>query len=300
VWQSRRDARNGRAPIIVLFYHRVADDVCNGWTCSNHDFVRQMVWLNKRFEMISLAEAQRRVRDGNNKRPAVSITFDDGYADNCVRALPFLIEQKIPCTYFVSTRFVLEQLPFPHDLAQGYALAPNTPEQLREMAEAGIDIGAHTHTHTDLSRVVDRRQLHQEVVEPREMLERLTGRPVRYFAFPYGLRGNLNVSAFQMAYEAGYHGVCSAYGGYNFPGDDAFHLQRIHGDPEMVRVKNWVTLDPRKRRTERYRYADLLDQSPPESTADIPPCEAERPGNTPVLGAVLQTDPAPIELASAS
>jgi hypothetical protein len=48
--------------------------------------------------------------------------------------------------------------------------------------------------------------------------------------------------------------VCSAYGGFNFPGDDPFHLQRIAADSVMVRLKNWVTMDPRKLRTRRFEY----------------------------------------------
>ena len=51
-----------------------------------------------------------------------------------------------------------------------------------------------------------------------------------------------------MAYEAGYRGVCSAYGGYNFPGDDPFHLKRFHADEQFIRFKNWMTIDPRKLR----------------------------------------------------
>ena len=62
-----------------------------------------------------------------------------------------------------------------------------------------------------------------------------------------------------MAKKAGYAGVCSAYGGYNFPGDDPFHLQRIAGDGTMIRLKNWVTLDPRKLRTPRFVYETQRD-----------------------------------------
>ena len=48
-----------------------------------------------------------------------------------------------------------------------------------------------------------------------------------------------------MAFDYGYEGVCSAYGDYNFPGDDPFHLRRIHVE-NMARLKNWGTIDPRK------------------------------------------------------
>ena len=79
----------------------------------------------------------------------------------------------------------------------------------------------------------------------------MVGRPVRYFAFPYGHYHNLTTESFELAYASGYRGVCSAYGGYNFPGDDSFHLQRIHPDNDLLHLKNWLTVDPRKLRSVR-------------------------------------------------
>ncbi|NLE39268.1 MAG: polysaccharide deacetylase family protein, partial [Pirellulaceae bacterium] len=66
VWARRRAAREGRVPIVVLFYHRVADEMPNDWTVSSALFNRQIDWLQSRFELISLGEAQRRLRDGYN------------------------------------------------------------------------------------------------------------------------------------------------------------------------------------------------------------------------------------------
>jgi peptidoglycan/xylan/chitin deacetylase (PgdA/CDA1 family) len=139
----------------------------------------------------------------------------------------------------------LEQRPFAHDVKRKQPLAPNTPEQLCDMAAAGVELGAHTRTHADLGNVTDQQTLHLEIAGSKRDLEDLTGRAVRYFAFPYGLHANLSAAAFRTAFQAGYWGVCSAYGGYNLPGDDAFHLQRIHGDPNWTRFRNWVTGDPR-------------------------------------------------------
>ena len=78
---------------------------------------------------------------------------------------------------------------------------------------------------------------------------------MRYFAFPFGQHKNLNPNAFALAKESGFEGVCSAYGGYNFAGDDPFHLQRIHVDNDLIRLKNWVTVDARKlAMVKRYEY----------------------------------------------
>jgi peptidoglycan/xylan/chitin deacetylase (PgdA/CDA1 family) len=248
--RARRLARlsaHAKAPWSVLFYHRVSDDRANPWTISTAAFEHQMRWLNARFELISLAEGQRRIRSGQNPRPAVTITFDDGYADNARRAMPLLIELGIPCTYFVTSHNILSGRPFPHDVKLGRPCAPNTPDEIRDLAAAGIDIGAHTRTHADLGRATDPRMLAEELSIGQRELEDITGMPVRYFAFPYGQKVNLGREAMDMA-RATYDGVCSAYGGYNLPGDDSFQIQRIGADEELVRLRNWLSLDPRKLR----------------------------------------------------
>ena len=264
--------QRGAAPVMVLFYHRVADSHPNGWTMSRTLFARQLGWLAKHFDLVSLDEGQRRIRAGCNQRPAVAITFDDGYAENCDYALPLLIERDIPCTYFVSLEHVTKGCAFPHDQQRGVTLPPNTVDELRWMAEQGIQIGAHTRTHADMGQIRDSAQLQDELVTSGRELEQILGSRVPFFAFPYGQPENLSAEAFQLAMESGYQGVCSAYGGYNFPGDDAFHLQRIHADPEMARLRNWLTVDPRKvSMVKRYEYEfdGLADRS--LETADVRP-----------------------------
>jgi peptidoglycan/xylan/chitin deacetylase (PgdA/CDA1 family) len=252
---ARRRAAARRAaqqcePVQILFYHRVAEEHPNDWTMSTRAFAAQINWLRSRFDLVSMAEAQARIAAGRNQRPTVCITFDDGYAENMRFAVPLLLRHGIPFTYFVATDYVLGGRPFPHDVGRGVPLAPNTLDQLRELAAAGVEIGGHTRTHADVANL-SADQLVHEIAGCKHELEDALDLSVRYLAFPYGQRGNLSTEAFEVAREAGYDGVCSAYGGYNFPGDDAFHLRRIHADPELVRLKNWLTVDPRKVRNQR-------------------------------------------------
>src|SRR5262249_898815 len=162
------------------------------------------------------------------------ITFDDGYADNCRFAWPLLLREQIPFTYFVTSTAVLDGQYFPHDLAMGNHFKPNTPEQLRELLAAGVEIGAHTRTHPNLGRIDDPDQLYDEVVTARDELEAALECHIRYFAFPFGQYRNLNTAALRIAADAGFDGVVSAYGGYNFPGDDPFHLQRVGVDGPLI------------------------------------------------------------------
>ncbi len=235
-----------QVPVIVLFYHRVADHAPNPWTISNTRFRAQLRWIQQRFEIISLTTAQQRIASDANQQPAVCITFDDGYADNCDAAIPWLLENNVPFTYFVTSSNLLSGEPFAHDSDQNCPLAPNTPQQLRDMAAAGVEIGAHTRTHADLGTLAAESDLYDEIVGSKHDLEALLDTAVRYFAFPFGLQENMTTAAFRVAFQAGFWGVCSAYGGYNMPGSDSFHLQRIHGDPTWSRFRNWLSVDPRK------------------------------------------------------
>jgi peptidoglycan/xylan/chitin deacetylase (PgdA/CDA1 family) len=253
-WIRRKLAAQRRMPIAVLYYHRIADDGATEWTMPTQTFLDQMRWLRRNFELISLEETQRRMRGGVNDRPAVHVTFDDGYADNCRIAIPWLLQERVPCTYFVTVRNARERRPFDHDLKCGVDLAPNSLDEIRAIAKAGIEIGAHTYTHRDLGKLSDPTALNQELVVARQELGVAIGRPVRYFSFPIGLHANLSCQAFALAAQCGYEGVCSAYGGYNYPGDDPFHLQRIPAVCEILRLKNWLNADPRKIHVRRFEY----------------------------------------------
>ena len=230
---------------MAFFYHRVAATAESPLTAPIEIFKQQVDWLRDRFELVSLEESLHRILRGNGQ-PTAHITFDDGYAENCSEALPYLIANRVPTTYFVSTWHLITGTPFQHDVSLGKPLAVNTPQQVRAMADAGIEIGSHTRRHVDLGTITDEATLREEIIGSKRELEDMIGRPVRYFAFPYGMARQLTAAALRIVREAGYEAICSAFGGYNFPGDDPFHLQRIHGDNEMCRFKNWATMDPRK------------------------------------------------------
>lgn len=255
LWRMQQACAARRAPIGVLVFHRVANDRANRWTTSLPTFTKAIRWLKDQVELISLAEAQRRIRSGINDSVSMCITFDDGYADNFRNAVPLLISAGIPCTYFVSVAPVVDGVPFDHDIAQGNRLAPNTIDQLRTLTDTCIEIGAHTRTHADLGRITNRDRLRDEVVCARDDLEQVLGRRIRYFAFPFGRHENLTVESIHLARDAGYEAVCSAYGGYNFPGGEHFHLKRRCLDGTLLRIKNWVTVDPfRNRHIPEFAY----------------------------------------------
>jgi peptidoglycan/xylan/chitin deacetylase (PgdA/CDA1 family) len=242
----REMAKKKVAPAMVAFYHRVANSNPNPWTISSEDFRRHLDHFQSLGQFVGLAEVQRRMREGVSANPCFSISFDDGYAENALYALPLLIERGIPVAYFVSTDHIRYGTPFQHDVDAGVPLAVHSPSELRQLATAGVSIGCHTRNHVDFSKIEDPQLIDEQIIEDKDRLEQMIGQRVAYFAFPYGLPAQLKPKVIDAVYRAGFDGFCSAFGGYNLVGQDWFHIRRFHGDPEFSRLVNWTSFDSRK------------------------------------------------------
>jgi|GEM_PF-2830144 len=117
----------------VLVYHRITEDKL--WDSELtpllavriSDFDEQMNFLTKKFKVISLSEIFGRI--SNSITPDslfVSITFDDGYADNYLLGAPILQKYMIRATIFVTAAFVEDNHLFPYwDELKLHAVAIN-------------------------------------------------------------------------------------------------------------------------------------------------------------------------------
>jgi peptidoglycan/xylan/chitin deacetylase (PgdA/CDA1 family) len=92
----------------VLAYHRILPerDPLLGGEPSAAEFEHRMRWVKANFDVLPLCEAVRALREERLTKRALSITFDDGYADNYKVALPILLRLGLPATFFVATGFL--------------------------------------------------------------------------------------------------------------------------------------------------------------------------------------------------
>lgn len=98
-----------RSPrLSVLAYHRILPehDPLLSAEPSAEEFEHRMRWVKANFEVLPLSEAVRALRENRLPKRALSITFDDGYADNYKVALPILLRLGLPATFFVATGFL--------------------------------------------------------------------------------------------------------------------------------------------------------------------------------------------------
>jgi len=97
--------RGGR--LTILMYHRVlhAPDPLTG-EIHAQDFDLQMRALREYFTVLPLSEAVDRLATRTLPPRAAAITFDDGYADNALIALPILKQHGLHATFFVADGYL--------------------------------------------------------------------------------------------------------------------------------------------------------------------------------------------------
>jgi peptidoglycan/xylan/chitin deacetylase (PgdA/CDA1 family) len=155
-------------------------------------------------------------------RGSVALTFDDGYRNFTDVALPMLEKLQFPATLFVVSGFCGRCNEWPDQLAGAVPRLPLLPWQELVALPPSVALGAHTVTHRDLRKLAQEDCEH-ELFDCREEIERRTGRPVRWLAYPYG------ASSPQLRSLAGRHfelavGTTLAYVSN---GSDRFDLPRI-------------------------------------------------------------------------
>ncbi|MFD9391590.1 polysaccharide deacetylase family protein [Streptomyces sp. NPDC060000] len=174
-----------RARVPILMYHAVTadpDDATRTLSVTPEAFAEQLAVIADRgLTPLTTADLAARWRTGRPLpvRP-VLITFDDGYEGVHRHALPALTRHGFPATLFVTTGWIRGA----HDTGGG----PDTMldwRQVRRLAESGVEIGGHSHTHPQLDQVGDAR-LDAELIRSRDIVTGELGAPPASFAYPYG------------------------------------------------------------------------------------------------------------------
>jgi peptidoglycan/xylan/chitin deacetylase (PgdA/CDA1 family) len=117
---------------VILCYHRVAELDCDPQllAVTPEHFDEHLTSIASEYDSITLDELAAAER-GSSRRPAVVITFDDGYADNLLCAAPMLERHDLMATVFVASGQVGSNREFWWDALESIFLQPGEiPETL--------------------------------------------------------------------------------------------------------------------------------------------------------------------------
>ena len=200
-------------PVVILTHHLVSD-LPHRMGISTELFWSQIHFLQRHYRIVSLTEAVKLLKSGRIDAPTAVVTFDDGYADNFVSLRAVAEETEVPVVLFIATQPVELQQEFQHDVENGIRGAlPLNWEQIRYWSSRRVEFGSHTRTHFDCGSN-DSAILESEVVGCKHDLEQRLGRPVEFFAFPFGQQENISPEAARLAQDC-YRCYVSGFGGEN-------------------------------------------------------------------------------------
>ncbi|HEX6983572.1 MAG TPA: polysaccharide deacetylase family protein [Balneolaceae bacterium] len=221
--------RSRKTPNIkVLMYHRLSKEkpekLGDLHVVHVDDFRRQLRLIEALNFMPITFEDYLLYREGKltlPKKPII-LTFDDGHLDTFELALPILKEFDMRAVIFVlgNRKQRYAHWENKHD-ETNYPLMED--QHIIEAREDGFEIGAHSMTHADLSKL-GQKAMQREIKGSKESIESLLGESIVSFAYPFGGVARNVISITQ---QAGFKYGCGVYTGPPNFGDDNFDIRRL-------------------------------------------------------------------------
>lgn len=179
----------------VLAYHKVDNRFELGVTTVRPEtFFKQIGGLKERgYEILPSTSSV------DSTPNTVYLTFDDGYDCFYRNVAPFLASLGATATVFVITDFIGKRNDW--DIRLSYKpFFHMDRRQIREVSDLGFEIGSHTCSHRDLTRL-DRVDVSDELVASKKSVEDMLGKEVKALSFPFGRH---NSEVVDLARDAGY------------------------------------------------------------------------------------------------
>lgn len=216
--QAAGSIDNSSLEIPVLMYHYIrllsdkSDEMGANLSVTPEAFNHQLSYLeNNGYETIDFDRALRLFANEEKieKKPVI-LTFDDGYNDAYLSAMPLLKAHGQIGVFYIISAFIMRDGFLSFDDVSG-------------LIENKMVIGCHTLDHQDLTRLpLDK--VRSELVDCKESLKNVYSVPVSDFSYPSGKYDNAVKNAVQ---EAGFKTATTTKSGIWKQSDDPYLIPRI-------------------------------------------------------------------------
>ena len=117
-------------------------------------FDQIMGWIRDWFNVLPLDEGVARLKSGTLPARAAAITFDDGYADNLLYAVPILKRHELHATFFIATGFLDGGIMWNDQIIEAVRNAHTTAIFAERLDLGTFAIGTHAEKRIALNRLI--------------------------------------------------------------------------------------------------------------------------------------------------
>lgn len=163
---------------IFMYHHIAVSDTNSRYYTSPEKFDEEMHLLHDwGYTTITTEMLVKAINEGADLpvHPII-ISFDDGNINNYTTAFPIMQEYGFTGVLYIVGRYM-------------DAPAFMTVDQIKEMADAGWEVGSHGMRHYDLTSLSPE-DMRYEIVESKKFLEKKLDVPVNTIAYPFGASNN--------------------------------------------------------------------------------------------------------------
>jgi len=182
---------------------------------------------------------------GEKLGKVVGITFDDGYQNNLINAAPILKKYNFTATSYLVSKYI--GLTNIWDKPKGITQRPlMSDDEIKTWLSFGMDIGAHTLSHVDLTSASVSEAIH-EVEGCKIGLEKKFNIPIEDFCYPFG---KFNEKIYKIAKNAGYLSALTMVRGRVNSNSNILKLPRIpvthHTFPHLFLIKLFTNYEDKR------------------------------------------------------
>lgn len=270
----RLQQKYGKYPIIM--YHSVDNqnnhnnNINSQWesdlVVTPASFERQISKLTKDFKCVSCTELLKSIHFTDNKKPLLAISFDDGYKNNLLNAVPILKKYGAGATFFLIGCHLDKKYPSPKHLMfilkdksvkkylslmsslekeikneREYELILNEhkinsiswedqfimEEDAEILLKNGFEVGSHGYNHLMVFNN-ENKYFELEIKKSFEKIKQLTNSNNIGYAFPFGRPKKLEFSTDKILRENKYFYALTNYEGLNDRKSNLYALKRVN------------------------------------------------------------------------